>query len=381
MGKELILSIRKQNSIYLISELFVILFFILTAFVRLISNSSIALNICTISLLIAGYLNLVIAYARKDHYILLFAGFAAVCWLIGYLCRTNWHYDIKFFVDSLAYLGIAYSFIREKKQVRVYLILYYLIAIYILVELVVLKVPIRGFLKDHTSYNYISIILLFYLLILNYVQWQNEEEIQYIPAVLFLAVAIVSYGRGGIVTAAFYSVFLLIIKLKIHKGQRRKYIIAVIIVSAFSIFGKTIYDQILSTGSLNKFASMGMDSNGRSAIWWGFIKDCTSSVTNFIIGGNPDKLMIDGGNIHNSFLQLYASLGIFFFIFAMVLFISSIIRVCKNKDWWILLLVLTFAVRAFTDKLMYRGYFEIVFYIILFYKFVVNEKRQRIGII
>ena len=95
------------------------------------------------------------------------------------------------------------------------------------------------------------------------------------------------------------------------------------------------------------------------------------NIGSFFIGGTP-SFLIDG-NIHNSFLQMYAIFGLLFFVTNVVIIIKMFIRDIKCKDFQSLIISVTFFVRCMTDRVLFRGYGEIAYFFIIF-DYLCNEK-------
>ena len=362
------LAFKGSKILHCTFETFTFIFLFLTFSTRFISNDPVSLALCNIALLIVGFPSLGVAIRSNNRKIGLIIFASLICWLIELLGRDGWNYRIEDYICSLAYLGVAYSFIYLEKSAVAYKLFYYFVVGFILIKVLVLKIPIRDIMQYKASYNYISITCLFYLLLLNFLQWKQKEDFSYIPAILFLVITVISYGRGGIITGLFYLVGLIAVKTTLARKT-----IKIIFLQMFS-FGVLViacyylYDYLLETRVFDKFAVYGFTGNGREIIWSTFINSCTSSIPDFIFGGNPLSAALPGdeqANLHNSFLQLYASFGLLFFVMMMFFFVEKIIRAIGYKDYWMLLIIGTFTVRAFTDLVMYRSFCEIIFYIIL----------------
>lgn len=349
-----------------IDKIVVFAFLSTTAYVRIIDNSAFVLAICSACLFVSGFWNLFQIVRNKESNIIAVIALYILFWIIEVICRPTWVYDIRFLVSSISYFGIAYSFMTNKRRILPYLVLYYGIALYLVIQILVFRVSYRTIMKEGSSYNYISILVLFYLLILHYLQMKEGKELSYIPGVIFLVVSVLCYGRGGIVAAGIYNAALLTVKGIVHKRQFKTFVIGFIFIVFLIVVGRIVIEKLLEQGYLNKFLNYGMDNNGRSMVWSQFISTCTESVWNFLVGGDPRILEYIEFNVHNSFLQLYASFGFLPFIIVMSLFVYRILLFGLRRNYWMLVIIVGFIARAMTDKLMYRGYHEIVFYIILF---------------
>ena len=364
--KKIVISLKSNDILDQFDRLVVYIFLMSTAYVRIIDNNSLVLAIGSAALLLSGTFNTIRMIARKEYSILLMMCLFAFWWLMEALGRPSWIYEFRFLVSTLCYLGIAYSILTNQRRTKPYYALYSVICVYIILKIIVFGVSYRTIMKEGSSYNYISIFVLFYLLLLNYIELQNGKELEYIPAGLFVVVSFISYGRGGIATAALYTALLLISKGITHKRKKRTFVIGTIIICSAIIGGRIVVNKLINRGLLNKFFDYGMDSNGRIDIWTRFLNTCNTSIGDFLLGGDPRVLDYMNNNMHNSFLQLYATFGFVLFFIVVFFLMMRIMQSVLNKEIWLLVIICTFISRAMLDKLMYRGYHEIIFYTFLF---------------
>lgn len=340
------------------------LYLFMNAYIRLVDNSQYALSLCLLSLISAGIIGtLKLLYHNKSS-IVIYMVFLCVSWFFSFFTRSGWRYDIKLFIYSVSYIGIAYSLLSNRHCLYPYAGLYYLVSAYILFKICVLKFPIRGFMLDDSSYNFISVITLFYLGILCLVQIQNGKKISYIQAGIYLIICFIAYGRSGILSGL--GLFFLITVIRCMRYRKK----AIFFVSTGILFfllilnGKNIFHQIISSGYFEKFLLKGFQTE-RGMIWKTFLTGNLDNITSFLLGSDPTVLMPDG-NLHNSFLQMYVSFGLVFFIINTYLIIKSSIFHLKNKNIWLLVVISVVFFRAFADKLFFRGYCEIIYYYFIF---------------
>ena len=363
----------KTNWEHIVSEIFIMVFLFYTAYIRLIENTPFALDMCNTSLVLAGVLNYFVIIRNRDYRVLLAAVFMVISWVMCYLMRPSWHYEMVSLVNSIAYIAVAYSFIYDKKSPFFYGVLYYMVAIYIVYKLVIEQVPIRGFLKDGTSYNYISIIVLFYLSLYSLVQIKNKKELTLIQAIVFVVIAFVSYGRSGIISCLSYMMLYIFVKFKENDKKLSTYFITLIIFIIIFFTWNNIYNYVITHSFFKKFQEMGLEGE-RTDIWKIYYRTCIDSYRSIIVGGNPGIFSAEG-NLHNSFLQLYASFGVLFMVSAMLCYFKSFKQMFIEQEWNMFVVGITFSLRAATDKLMYRGYCEIIFYVLILY-YILRMKRN-----
>lgn len=359
---------QKKVTLSSVASLFFNIYIILVGIVRLCNNSKILLNFCTLSLLIAGMIGFYLLILHKNYNVILYGFLMIGCWLYIYLLRNEWHYQIVDIIDSIAFLGASYILFLKAKNYRFYSILYYIFSAYIIFELIVLKQSIRGFMKDGTSYNYISIMVLFYLTILNIVRIKNDKKLQVTDFIILLVISVISYGRGGILTALIYLGLFIIIKMIEDKKKQKTILGMIIALLMIVIGGNQILNYISQKGFFAKFSLKGLESE-RIMIWNTYLNSVFQDFFHFITGGSPSTIMHDG-NLHNMFLQLLAAFGPIFFIITIFMLIRAIYLLYKNREYELLIVTMAIIARAFTDKLLFRNYFELFFYYILFYHYL-----------
>jgi len=104
-----------------------------------------------------------------------------------------------------------------------------------------------------------------------------------------------------------------------------------------------------------------IDMSGRNEIWNAFL---TFSVENFQMENKGKKLMIGKYHAHNSFLEFFASFGVYMFLFILFIFARNI-----NKDNYVYILAL--GLLGLGQYLFFWGVsiFDIlIYYLVFFYK-------------
>lgn len=345
-------------------------FLFFTAFVRFVSNTPLTLLMCNISLVASGLCGifLIIYDDSIAHVIYMF--FLLFCWLMEMLLRREWGYSISFMMSTLSYLGIAYYLVRRKHNTDIIRGLYYLYIIYLLYRIVVLKVHHSIIMVDKTSHNYVSVTLMIFIGLIMLLDDKNNKIPRNIDIASYFVVCVLAYGRGGIVASALLLIGTFMLKMFDNKNIKEFLIKFIILSIAVACLGTTVISVVVDSGYFEKFQYAGIQSGERNNIWKLFFDTCTTSFHDFMLGGNPGIINIANknheGNLHNSFLQMYATMGFIFFIVNMILLISALISDFKRKKFWILLIMMTFLIRAFTDKMMFRGFCEVLYYYYLF---------------
>ena len=73
---------------------------------------------------------------------------------------------------------------------------------------------------------------------------------------------------------------------------------------------------------------------------------------------------------------MWATMGLLFSVVNIVLFIKCIVNAAKNSQYYYLLIMVTFFVRAFFDKMMFRWYGEILMYYFIL-NMLVSKKNTK----
>ncbi len=105
---------------------------------------------------------------------------------------------------------------------------------------------------------------------------------------------------------------------------------------------------------------------GRNDIWNTFVK---FGIKHFVVGNRAKKFMIGEVHAHNSFIEVFASFGLFMFAFLMYIILSAL-----NKQNW--LLIGTLCVLAAGQYLIFWGisFYDVIFYALLFFYQPINEE-------
>ena len=322
--------------------------------------------------LIAGaILSLMLDLIRKNKTEWLFYFvFAILSWFIVYMARSDWQYTFNQFMSTGCYMLIGLNFAKSKHNVSVYNWLLYIVLGVLLARIVIFGESFREII-NFSSYNFISVLALFYLVIAVKVQGKNNVKISFKEVALFVLVTLFSYGRAGIISGVIFAVLALLLIIAQMKNIPLKIFLVVAGVVVFLSGAQKLWEMILDTGLLDKFVRLSFDTNGRSEIWSRYLNTCFENIGSFFIGGTP-SFLIDG-NIHNSFLQMYAIFGLPFFVTNVVIIIKMFIRDIKCKDFQSLIISVTFFVRCMTDRVLFRGYGEIAYFFIIF-DYLCNEK-------
>ncbi len=234
------------------------------------------------------------------------------------------------------------------------------------------------YLKNNTMYaafaeqsvNYVSVTILYTLILIYISQYQNRIKTDnYLLLILSIFLCIVAGGRGGLLSVAF--LFLLTFLKNLFVKTKKNLIINVIVftgmVLIFVYYGiiKGNIFALLGSG----FSERGMDSNGRSFVWGLYLIQCLTSIKNIFFAINiQNAIPIEiFPHLHSSYLTLYADFGLLGFLCIIILLIKIfflLFKIDKNLSF----LYLAILERAVTDILFsnFAGDVFILYFILLY---------------
>lgn len=212
------------------------------------------------------------------------------------------------------------------------------------------------------SNNFVSIIILFPVVMYYAIAEQYRDKISYIPALIVWILSLLASGRSGIGASSilFVSIFLYC-ELRSEKSKQQSRVLFI-----FGILWKTILIILIgvviyyifveySSVILRKFLQSGFDNQARAVIWKDYIDHTFDSLKNIVLGTPKENLImgrIFEGNAHNSFINIHVDNGILVLIVFGYL-VYSIVYAVKNKKWIFLICLVTFCFRAFFDNVFW----------------------------
>lgn len=358
-------NINIKKLIHLLGDICLYSFILLTFYVFVFNYSTQFLKIRFIILLIGGIFGF-LGMRKQDIKIIAIVFLVIVSYMIQQISRKAGIYGGDLFLYTLSYMGLAINMINHKQNKTMPVLIYYVCISLLIIKLVVFSTPIRQFMLDGSSYNYISVIALFPLCLYIITLAQNNKEIPLIAAILFFVVTVIAYGRGGILAGSTFLFLVILLKIRKVKSLILRIFILTIMAILFLIFlNSSIYYAVMST-VLKKFTLIGMNDTGRMEYWVQFLEAISSDLSDFILGPNPFYIRFDG-NLHNSFLQAYAIFGIAVFLVVTLCMVSILVWLLKKKKYTLFIIAFTLFVRANSDKLFFQGFCEIYLWYFVFY--------------
>lgn len=191
-----------------------------------------------------------------------------------------------------------------------------------------------NFVILNNSRNYISVLLMFFCLFYYIIKYKNREKWSLLPAILLFLLSVVATGRGGIIASGFLLLAVLFCK-QIRMQHKYKKYIYLLLLMPLCLCTALMIDV---TDLFPAFQSKGFIDSPRLTIWQTYLNNNLQSAKDFIFSSNIQKAALKwNGNLHNSFLQAYASFGVLFIVIFAFIILLSFISGVKNKEYFFVL--------------------------------------------
>lgn len=331
---------------------------------------------------------------RKDKKLWVITGlafFLSICMLISSMYNHN--SDLKELLWIWCYIGAALLALCYELDDKWLQVIFYLLSGYFGICIVMHRSV--HYILYSTSRNGISSQMLFVMLLI-YLCRDKEKKVIYLPAILNVIISVWALGRAGVLTAVFFLIGIIVYGI-VKEGWKeiwRRLIgniaILVIFLALLSVVFPTneslrpedrsemSMEELLAQDQdgeiseetfLSRFASYGFKSI-RFSIWLEYLDGAVKSTSNFLFGVDcsKGKLLSYYRQPHNSYLELHAKFGLFGFITVMIMVLITFIRLCRNKEGLLMLLLLTCGLRAMLDWAAFPGALDVYFWFLCFYE-------------
>ncbi len=367
------LSLRIKPNAWSINNTCIYIFFIMTAIIFLYQYDNLAFNLRYGFMSIGAILGFWICINNKNKFyqplILLIA--LSICWLFCFLGQSGYlNYSFANYLYTVLYIGLSVVLLRNEYNHSLTLAIYFFTALTILLR-IIQNVNMNHILLAN-SRNFISVLLLLPLLFYYVSCHDKKKPIYVLPAILYFYISIYAVGRGGIVSSGFLVIALCIYKItQIENKNIKRLMWLIIIIIAFTVglymsnLNSLVIGRFLNS-YFSRFLLKGATDTSRVTIWNEFFTNNLDSLASFLLGSNTSLVRYDG-NLHNSFIQAYASFGLMGFLILLVLLGRAIIQGFKQRDALFLILLFGLSLRAFTDRVFFQGYCEIFLYYFILY--------------
>lgn len=257
---------------------------------------------------------------------------------------------------------VALILCAPKVYMLPYYLVYYIIILFFYYQYFYLQIDTYGVMRRESgAIN--TIILLTLAVVLQAIDYRDNNRIPVLPSLLILPISIMSWNRTGFFMSLLYIVTVFYVgasKIKIRKHRIGIYII----VSIISVFFIVRYYNWFSNSSLmQKFDQygVGLESTGRTSIWNAYFTDFGFFQAIF---GKPiddsHQLLGSYTNPHNSFIMLHAQTGLMAFVI-IFLMLKKLSQYWKS-DKFIFFLFLVIIIRSFFDLSFFFRPYDYAFY-------------------
>lgn len=357
---------------------------------------------------------------RKDAKIWKITGFAAFLSLCMFASSLyNHNAGLKEILWIWCYMGAALLLASFKIDDRWMQMVFYLLSGYFGICIVMQRSV--HYVLYSTSRNGISIQMLFVMLLI-YLCRGTKKRVIYLPAALNVIISVWALGRAGVLAAVFFLIGIVVYGL-VKDGWKEtwKRLLGIAVIMGISMLllvkvfptnetlrpqdnktgqteivdGKT--DQIADsqTGQkteesnqkteatfVSRFTASGLRSV-RLSIWAEYLSGTATSIPNLLLGADcsTGELLSYYRQTHNSYLELHAKFGLVGFVTVMAMLFVVFIRLCRDREGFLLLVLATCGFRALLDWTAFPGSLDMFFWFLCFYKvfrveMITDEERK-----
>jgi len=205
--------------------------------------------------------------------------------------------------------------------------------------------------------------------VLVYSGYDRKEHLPLLPAIAAFLLSCVGEGRGGVISSTVLLLGIVIINVSNRNGfHLKKALISLALVAALGFVAVKFYDEILGKAVIRLF-SQDLAINERVGIVKQYIGLMLDDPVLFIFGVSREAIpsvKYLNGNFHNSILSLHSTFGIVGFITVTYYILKAICKNAQKKNKVLLLLIIVVCSRIFTDALCFVGFYDPLFYYLLF---------------
>ncbi len=271
-----------------------------------------------------------------------------------------------------AYFVVTNRFNSKYITLQTYFILFAFFAYYAL---------FRNFngLFSGISANYISVVLIMNISILQLIQSRQKESLSLTIPFLSLVLAVLATGRAGILMLA--AIFINTLLYEWRGMEKRKQTIAAVTMIVLPILLIIIYWDtivgIFNTASFfEKFQKDGLVSYSRNIIINEYLNNINWETAIFGYNFADNYWFIHyGQNPHNSFIRLHYLAGILS-VPLLCLIAIGFIKLVVKKKFSVALLLLVIIVRAWTDSILFLSIYDFVWMSLVLTSFESNQPNK-----
>lgn len=231
------------------------------------------------------------------------------------------------------------------------------------------------------SRNYISVFEIFLLFLTAIIANKTKTELPNWMYYTTAIVCVIAIGRGGVIAGLLILALYILYKVHTEKKSENKGVKMLILLVVFILvcilfvffqdyiiqkyfprFGKTGIESVSSDRAVSK----------RILMWGMYINLCLESLKMFFLGANPYPIMlrvnyIADFNLHNSYLMIHVFYGVIGITAALIYLIKFIRNFYNENKVEIVIILIGFLVRSFSDYCFPGCLSGIVMWIVIFY--------------
>lgn len=274
----------------------------------------------------------------------------AVC-AFAHSGSVNINILVKIIISSL----LAYALLFNKINT-----LYMKIAhIYIALSCIFLIMTLGRGLFENASINAVSIFVIILASTINFIELNNSQNISFTPAIVSVIACLFGDSRNGITTSVIYLAIILVLTWH-NTTKYHRLIILLILISSIYYISSNLY-TILDLNIFARLENRGLlDLNQREVLWQGYFNEIDLQSLIFGVDYNDVPEIASFGennNPHSSFIQVHNKYGIIGLGLLLSL-ILLLIKMLKNRQYAISIIILAVMARAFTDSVFFVGMFD-----------------------
>lgn len=258
-------------------------------------------------------------------------------------------------------ISMADYIVRNPAKMLVHARNMYIVYVFVFSYLILLKEIDPNEIYIGMSRNYLGLILVFFHVFYCFLLYITQHKFNFLILIPSVILAVTFVGRSSIGAIGMLLIIHLFILLRsVH------FIYKLLIVALISIIVYNNFSDLELLYLASSFNGHGLDTP-RYEIWSQFFHK--SDLFTYILGMDTLSIPLIAeyfGNVHNGFINILARTGIGFSVF-LILFIYSLHRIVKYRDFFILSLLVIISFRTFFDTGIFIGNLGFIFYSVLLY--------------
>lgn len=286
----------------------------------------------------------------------------------NYLLSSSFYYLLSF----IAQIGVSLAIIKYRSWLipaTIIILLFVYIGNFYLQGLNHLELNEISRFSRNTFTVYSIALFVVFIFAFNEKSKKNFKWLPLFISIILVFISFMVIGRSGIISS------LIILLATIFKYHKKIFLytfsITVLVIPLFFLIEiLVIYESLIS---VTNFGFLGFDTP-RYHLYNIYLDSL--DFYKVIIGSNVESLMPEGywGGPHNSFISLHMHMGISFLLILFLIAIAIIKLFLKNQ-YYLLLLLISIIVRAFTDDHLIRG--NSLNFALLMSFYLVSKKQNR----